>query len=160
MNPAIRDFEDRDREWARALLTERWGSARVVSRATLHRADRLPGFVAELGGDRKGLITYRIADDACEIVTLDSVDERRGIGTALLDAVRELVRSRGCRRLWLITTNDNVHAQEFYQKRGFEIVAIHENAVVESRKMKPEIPEKGFDGIPVRDEIELELKLT
>ncbi|MCG0275770.1 MAG: hypothetical protein L5655_06315 [Thermosediminibacteraceae bacterium] len=48
---------------------------------------------------------------------------------------------------------------KFYQKRGFLLVAVHRNALEQARKLKPEIPLIGIDGIPLRDEIELELPL-
>jgi GNAT superfamily N-acetyltransferase len=106
-----------------------------------------------------GLVTYRIEDDDCEIVTIDSVVEGRGVGTALLEAVTAEARTAGCRRVWLITTNDNLNALRFYQARGFRLVAVHPRAVEESRLLKPEIPELGNFGIAIRDELELELPL-
>jgi ribosomal protein S18 acetylase RimI-like enzyme len=65
------------------------------------------------------LITYRRQADQVEIVTIDSLVEKQGIGTALIEAVRQAARAAGCTRLWLITTNDNLTALGFYQKRGF-----------------------------------------
>jgi len=106
-----------------------------------------------------GLLTYRIADGECEIVTLDAIVQGSGVGSLLIDAVRALARQRGCKRVWLITTNDNAAAQRFYENRGFRTAAVHSNALTESRKLKPEIPELGIDGIPIRDEIEMELRL-
>jgi DNA-3-methyladenine glycosylase I len=105
------------------------------------------------------LVTYRIEGEACEIVSLDSTIETIGIGSALIQAVRDTAASAGCKRLWLVTTNDNMAALRFYQKRGFVLVAVHRNALDESRRLKPEIPLVGIDGIPLRDEIELELSL-
>ena len=55
-------------------------------------------------------------------------------------------------------SNDNPPALRFYQKRGFALVAVHANAVERSRQIKPEIPLIGRGGIPIRDEIELELR--
>jgi len=156
---AIRKFDDFHRMWARRLLTDRWGSSSIVSRGRIHNADALPGFVAMAGGAPKGLITYRIEENQCEIISLDSLAEGSGIGTALLGAVLDVARSSGCVRMWLITTNDNTSALRFWQRRGFEIVALYRGAVGESRKLKPEIPYLGSTGIPIRDEIELELCL-
>jgi ribosomal protein S18 acetylase RimI-like enzyme len=107
-----------------------------------------------------GLVTYHIAGNGCEIVTLDSLRPSLGIGTTLIESVKAAAGAAGCRRLWLITTNDNLHALGFYQKRGFRLAAVHPGAVNESRKLKPEIPLIGNDGIPIRDEIELEIVLT
>jgi hypothetical protein len=78
---------------------------------------------------------------------------------ALLQAVCDAARKACCNRLWLITTNDNVDALRFYQRFGFSLVALHRDAVRESRRLKPSIPETGKDGIPIRDEIELEMQL-
>jgi GNAT superfamily N-acetyltransferase len=145
--------------WACHLLKDRWGSTRVVTRGVVHQADRLPAFVAVLGNEPKGLVTYRCAEGECEIVTLDSLLERRGMGTSLLRAVEGAAKVGMCRRVWLVTTNDNIEALRFYQHRGFAIVAVHHGAIERSRKLKPEIPRIGKHGIPIRDEIELELEL-
>jgi hypothetical protein len=79
------------------------------------------------------------------------------MGTALIEAVRLLARRRRCARLWVITTNDNVDALRFYQRRGFRLLTVHHGAVDRSRaSLKPEIPQVGAYGIAKRDEIELE----
>ena len=147
------------REWAMRLVTERWGSTRMVTRGSLYDLAAVPGFVALTGGSPVGLLTYRISGQGCEILSLDSTAEGQGVGTALLEAVRTAAANQGCRRLWLITTNDSMHALRFYQKRGFRLVTVYRNALDESRKLKPEIPRVGIDGIPLRDEIELEMVL-
>ncbi len=150
----IRHVGDDDRGWVRDLMRERWGSEiQVVHGAEYHPAE-LDGLVAEEDGERIGLLTYRVDDDACEIVTLDSLDEGRGIGSALLDAVVEL----GCERVWLTTTNDNTAAITFYERYGFRVVAVHEGAVDRTREtLKPEIPLVGRGGVEIHDEVELEL---
>lgn len=131
----------------------------MVSRGRVHHIDTLPGFAA-LQDDRVvGLATYRIDGDECELTTIDSLSEGAGIGSALIDAVKDAVRQAGCKRLWLLTTNDNTPAIRFYQKRGFVLAALHRNAIEASRKLKPEIPLIGRDGIPIRDELELEMNL-
>ncbi len=140
-------------------MFEHWGAETVVAHGVVYHAPDLPGFVAERDGERVGLLTYRIDGDACEVVTIDSTQPGGGIGTALLDAVAATARDAGCARLWLITTNDNLHALRFYQRRGFALVAVHRNAVAAARRLKPQIPLLGLDGIPLRDEIELELPL-
>ena len=159
MSIEIKDYAEQDRAWARNLLKKRWGSSAVVSRGKMHQADMLPGFIAYIDDAPQGLVTYRIEDRECEIVTLDALVEGRGIGKTLLNAVRKIASSEKCNRIWLITTNDNARAQEFYKNFGFELVAVYENAIQESRKLKPEIPDIGINGIPIRDEIKFEFKL-
>ena len=95
----------------------------------------LPGFVAKRADKTLGLATYHI------------------------EAVKRVAGDAGCHRLWLVTTNDNLPALGFYQKRGFRLVAVHPEAVEASRRLKPEIPRLGREGIPLRDELELEMTL-
>jgi GNAT superfamily N-acetyltransferase len=156
---SIRPKTEADVPAIRALLAARWHGPRIVTRGRVHQADALPALTAESAGQLVGLATYRIDADACELVSLDSLVEGRGIGAALLAAVADAARAAGCRRLWLITTNDNLAALRFYQRRGLVLVALHRNALDESRRLKPEIPLIGNDGIPLRDEIELLLEL-
>ncbi len=144
----------------RATACERWGADYVVARGVCYEVANLEGFVAWAGGDRTGIVTYLVAGDTCEVVTLDSLQENAGVGTALMAAVADSARSAGCRRLTLITTNDNFNALRFYQKRGMRLIGLYPGALANSRKLKPQIPEIGNDGIPLRDELELELLLS
>ncbi len=103
------------------------------------------------------MLTYVREREQCEILTLHASRQWRGIGSALVEAVERLAAQRGCTRLWVITTNDNVDALRFYQRRGFRLAALHPGAVDGSRaRLKPEIPTVGDHGIPLRDEVELE----
>lgn len=148
-----------DRDWVRRFIVRHWGDEIIVVHETVYRPHELPGFAAIEGGEPVGLLTYHLADDGCEAVSLDSERPGRGVGTALLAAVEGAARRAGCRRLWLVTTNDNLHALRFYQRRGFLLVAVHRGAVERARRLKPTIPLVGNDGIPLRDELELELPL-
>jgi GNAT superfamily N-acetyltransferase len=122
-------------------------------------ASWLAAFVCALDGELAGLAAYEVEADECELVSLDAFVARRGVGTALLEAVAAEARRASCRRLWLITTNDNLDALRFYQRRGMRLVAVHAGAIAESRRLKPSISEVGAYGIPIRDELELELVL-
>lgn len=155
----IREKSDSDREWINEWLSG-GGATFIISRERkLFPAD-LPGFVAEdADGERLGLLTYEIVDDQCEIVTIDAFQQWRGIGSILLEKAIAVSRRENCRRLWLITTNDNVDAIRFYQRRGFTIAAIHVNQIARSRELKPTIPTIGMYRIPIRDEVEFEMML-
>jgi GNAT superfamily N-acetyltransferase len=155
----LRPLADADRAWLEEFVVDRWGAPIVVGHGRIYEVAELRGFVALEEQEPLGLVTYLIEGDACEIVTIDSLREGIGIGSALVEAVARTARESGCRRLWLITTNDNLPMLRFAQKRGFSLVALHPNAVEESRKLKPEISQTGIDGIPIRDELELELRL-
>jgi DNA-3-methyladenine glycosylase I len=155
---SIRPVDSDDADWIAQFITERWGAEFVVAHNEVFYCKDLPGFVATDGEEKIGLVTYKITNDDCEIVSLDSLRPCMGIGARLIEAVKTTAIENGCRRLWLVTTNDNMNALRFYQKRGFMLVKINHNAVEFARKLKP-IPLIGADGVPLRDEIELEMIL-
>ncbi|MCU9595793.1 GNAT family N-acetyltransferase [Caldibacillus thermolactis] len=133
-----------------------WGSTEMVISSGVYDCSALDGFAAVNEEDKIiGLITYIIKYNECEIISLDSIEEGKGIGTTLVQEVENLAIKKKCELLKLITTNDNLLALRFYQKRGFILSQIINNAVEKARKLKPEIPLIGNDGIPIRDEIEL-----
>ena len=94
-----------------------------------------------------------------EFVLLDALERRHGIGTALLEAVIEIARKSNSTRLWLVTTNDNLDALRFYQRRGLHLAHVWADATTRAREIKPEIPLIGDFGIAIRDELELEVVL-
>ena len=169
----IRPLERSDREWVAHFLDESWGTTQIVSRGKAVYGHLLPGFMAErkcessLDEDESdeaiaeniGLITVHVGDKECEIATLNSLSECVGVGTALVAAVETWARESGFERLWLVTTNDNLAALKFWQKRGYELVTVHRNAIAEARRIKPQIPITGLYGITIRDEIELEKRI-
>ncbi len=140
---------------------EYWGADYIVAHGAIYYPHELSGFAAvDPAGHVVGLVTYSIEHSECEVVTLNSVCQGAGVGTALLNAAKAVALNAGCSRLWLITTNDNLRALGFYQRRGYELVAVHRGAVERSRRLKPSIPLVSADGIPMRDEIELEYRLS
>jgi N-acetylglutamate synthase-like GNAT family acetyltransferase len=148
-----------DAAWIRETLQASWGEPVVARRGRVVDATTLPALVALDGTTRVGLATYRVDGAAAELVTIDALVEGAGVGTALLEAVGTAARGAGCSRLWLITTNDNLRALRFYQRRGLRLVAVHAGAVAEARRLKPSIPLVGRDGIEIRDELELAVEL-
>lgn len=154
-----RPREAADQAAARTFLA-RHHSARVARLGELLDPLDHPALLAEADdGHLLGMLTYvpERGWEQCEVLTLHASEQWRGVGTALIEAVEQLAVQHRCARLWLITTNDNVDALRFYQRRGFCLAAVHRGAVDDSRsKLKPEIPVAGAYGIPLRDEIELE----
>lgn len=145
----VRPLVDADRGWLADLISERWASTDVVAHGVVYRPAQLDGFLADVDGRPVGVVTYIRDDRAIEIVTIDALEQRRGVGRALVDAVLAL----GAERVWLVTTNDNVGAQRFYEALGFRLVEVREGAVEASRALKPEIPLTGADGTPISDEL-------
>lgn len=155
----ISDISNDHKSWVEKILTQYWGATKLVSRGKIYDGTSLPGLIASINQEPVGLCTYQIDQQQCEIITLNSLQENMGIGGALIDKVIIIAKKEQCERVWLITTNDNIHALSFYQKRGFTFSQLYPNAIEKSRQLKPEIPLRGQNDIPIRDEIELEIIL-
>ena len=156
----VRRRDAGDRLAVEAFLA-RHGAARVARRGSIEYPVDHPALLAEDGERLLGVLTYIAGGARWEVLTLHADEARHGVGSALVAEVRRLAAAAGATSLWLITTNDNVDALRFYQRRGFRLAALHRGAVDASReRLKPEIPELGDHGIPLRDELELELELS
>ncbi len=165
----IQHADPDDLAFVRDELVRNWHDVGIWSVGRCYRGDELPGFIAiddamtegDKWGSRVGLITYHIepGDYQAEIVTVSSRIENRGVATALLNAAVNAIRSAGCVRAYLRTTNDNLRAMGFYQKRGWKLCALHPGQLDDARRFVPDIPTHGIHGIPLRDELELELWL-
>ncbi len=154
--PLVRDLTDEDRPWLAEVVTAAWGLP-VVSLSGAHDVVALPGLIAqeEPGGARLGAATYRPGERGLEVVTLNSLAEGRGIGSALLAGARQRARQDG-QRLWLTTGNDNVRAIGFYQRRGMDMVALHRDFADEVRRVKPWLPAQSVGGVTFRHAVEFE----
>ena len=140
-------------------VAESWGGPYIVTRGVLHDTRAHSGFAAVEEGKVIGYILYNIAGGDCEITVLESLRQKHGVGTALINEVLRTAREARCRRVWLITTNDNTHAIRFYQRFGFALRAVHINAMDAARLLKPQIPLAGDDDIPIQHEFEFEIML-
>ena len=152
----IQVIDESVRDEMKEFLKVKWGSMIVVSKGKAHNLEELPGFVVIENERITGVVTYDVVDKDCEIISLDSVIENRGLGSKLLDKVIEIAKIVGCERVWLMTTNDNTKAMRFYQKRGFDLVGFYKDAMVKAREIKPEIPKIGYDDILIKHELEFE----
>jgi GNAT superfamily N-acetyltransferase len=153
----IRKKQPEDQCWIENILSERWGRPEILVHGEMIEAQNLPALIA---GEHLGLLTFqirRVGDiNFAEIITLDAITPKQGTGTALLDALVTMVRAEGVGTLRVTTTNDNLNALRFYQRRGFRIKALRPGAVDQARRIKTSIPLIGEWGIPIRDELELE----
>jgi ribosomal protein S18 acetylase RimI-like enzyme len=151
---AVRQFDLSDLNWAEALIGTDFGGRLQARLGELVDAFAWPGFVVELEGERSGIVTFAENEHDIEIIYLETTHRHQGVGTRLIDAV---VERSGGRRVWLVTTNDNLDALRFYQRRGFRLSRLRAGAADEARRhLKPGIPTVGHFGIPIRDEIVLE----
>ena len=141
------------------FFIDNWFSTDMNIRGEIIDGTKLDGFLLQEDNTIIGLVTYTFFGDICEIVSIDSKRENMGIGSALLKEIEKIAIDNQCKKMRLITTNDNMRALQFYQKRGYYLTKLYPNAMEEVRKQKPSVPLIGENGIPLRDEIELEKNL-
>lgn len=157
VNWNIEQIRSEDKDEVARLMVRNWGDEMMVVHGESFRLSDQPGFLARDENRILGLLTYRIDRNSDgELLSLDSFRENKGIGTALLERFLQLTRERGLNRVYLTTTNDNIRALQFYQRRGFTLCGFHRDAVTIARKVKPEIPPVAENGIPIEHELELE----
>ena len=155
----IRTSTSTDSSWLTQLMEKNWGGLPLVIRGKKYDPNNLDGIIVENQQSIAGFLFYEIKNDNCEIIVFEVFDRFKGTGTIMLENLKSIAKNNGCTRIYLMTTNDNLEALRFYQRRGFTIGKIHIDSVKHSRKIKPTIGLIGDYGIPVRDEIDLELFL-
>ena len=155
----IKQIDQTNRAQVDAFIVRQWYTLKMVVRSECIDLGSADGYCAYENDEIIGLITYRLSGNEMEILSLDSLRERQGIGTALVNEVIRKAKETGAERITLITTNDNLPTLHFYQKRGFDLARLYRNALDQARKIKPEIPLTGIDGIPLKHEMELEMIL-
>lgn len=147
------NITEENKKTVMSFLKEQWYTLNMVVSGRIIDMTKVDGIVVFEEDEIIGLITYIWEGDICEIISLDSEIEGKGIGTILIDKVCEIARSNGCKEVKVITTNDNVRAMEFYQKKGFRLVEVKFNEVNQSRSIKPEIPLIADNGIEIMHEL-------
>ena len=153
-------IDDDNRSIAAEYITKYWKTVNMVLHRKMTNVSLHEGVMAMQNGEPIGVCMYTVDGDQCEITLLDAgIHKGKGIGTELVECVKRTAREKGCRRLYLVTTNDNIEAILFYQRRGFDLVHVHYNEMDEVRKIKPMVPLTGSHGVPLKHDIEFSMEL-
>jgi len=159
VNFNIEEIQAEDQKKIKKLIEEHWGGDPIIVHNEVFYIKTLEGLKASREGEILGFLHYQIRGEKCEILTLLSLKEEHGIGLALIKEVESIARENNCKKLSLITTNDNLHALGFYQRHGFHLTVLYPGQMDISRKTKPSIPTIGDNRIPLRDELQLEKQI-
>ncbi|WP_274309961.1 GNAT family N-acetyltransferase [Solibacillus daqui] len=152
---SIKPITIHNRKRVHQFFKEHWGSTQMIISSGIYNCDQLDGYIYEKDEKILGLLTYVFHEDVLEVISLDSVIEGQGIGSKLMQEVELLAKHKGMLKITLLTTNDNINALKFYQKKGYRIVKVIPNAVAKACMIKPSIPLIGYEAIPLHDELEL-----
>jgi GNAT superfamily N-acetyltransferase len=153
----VREATESDRAAARALFDQDFGRTKIVAYGEVMDIDQMPALVAIMHDAPSGALAYRLLGDALHIVALatDPMWQRAGVGGHLIAEAELLARRLNLSRLVVSTTNDNLPALYFYQRKAFRLTElIPDSVITHTHRMVA-----GFAGIPARDEIRLEKRL-
>ena len=133
------------------------GEDEVESFGRSYQVDELPAYVACDEDDIVGVASYASDGDETNLVVLNVLPQWQGRGAArdLIAAVTKAMQVEGVKRIILSTTNDDLPALGLYQRLGFAITNVDVGKMVEHHGGE----ELGFAGIPVRDEVQMEVNL-
>src|SRR4051794_9040142 len=153
----VREATDADRAAARSMFDRDFGRTRIVAFGEVVDIDQMPALVAVMHREPSGALAYRLLGDALHIVALatDPMWQRSGVGGYLVAEAELLAHRLSLARVVVATTNDNLPALYFYQRRGYRLTAL----VADSITAHTGEAHAGFAGIPVRDEVRLEKRL-
>lgn len=157
-NINIRPATNNDQEWINKFISDSWGSTIIVSTQKFDTS-KLPTIIVEDGSSPKGVSVYHVDRSRLEIVAIKTAISGKGYGKALIDECKKIAKEKGLKSVFLITTSDNLNAMGFYQKQGLRMTKIYRDEMEKVRKIKPEIPLVGENGIPLKDEVEFEYQL-
>ena len=150
----VREATDADRPAVRELFSRDFGRTQIVAFGEVMDIDQMPALVAVMTLDPSGALAYRLLGDALHIVALatDPMWQRSGVGGHLVAEAELLARRLQLTRILVATTNDNLPALYFYQRRGYRLSVLVPDSIITHTQQQV----AGFAGIPVRDEVRLE----
>ena len=149
-----------DYDTARDLIVGQWGDDAIVIAGRAHKTAEMQLLAARSSdGEICGVAYYRMNGAVALLGAIIVTDMRRGIGSALFEAVAAEAREMKLRKLRAITTNDNFEAMKFYQKHGMRFMTLFAGGADAYRAFKPGLHPIGYHGIPCRDVLELEIDL-
>ncbi|RPJ75989.1 MAG: GNAT family N-acetyltransferase, partial [Acidobacteria bacterium] len=128
----VRQAAPEDREDTLALFRRDFGRAAIVAFGEVMTLEKHPAIVAEVRSEVAGALAYRLLPEALHVVALatDPMWQRSGVASHLVAEAEVLARHHGLRRLVFATTNDNLPAPYFYQRRGWTITAVVPGAMI------------------------------
>ena len=157
----LRNATHEDWQWLLAE-SEPIGGAQIVSNGVLHTLSDHNAIVALSEDQRVGFAVYRLDLPEAELLAIRAVQQWGGVGTMLIQNVERRVKAKGAQKLWLCTTNDNISAIQFYQRRGYRFRALHAGEFQNVLKIKgfdADTPVVGQNRIVIRDELVFEKTL-
>lgn len=155
----VRSITDRNRNQLQTFFETISNTESFITKGIEHHLSALEGFIAYLENEIVGFLTYDIKDCALEVVAIDGLDENSAIDSSLLDLTIQRAKSLHLDKVWSVTTNDNIPVMQFFEKKDFRKKQVYYNSIKKARSKFPQIPEKGYQNIPILHEIEFEYLL-
>jgi ribosomal protein S18 acetylase RimI-like enzyme len=151
-------MSEEERNVIRDFVTRFWGEQEQLTFNSQFVVTELPAYVAKTSDKIIGFVSFAEADDAIIVVALGVLPRYQcsGVGRRLLERVEDEAVKMRRKRLLVSTSNDDLPALAFYQAIGFQIYEVKPNVIAQKHG---EI-QKGFGGLPIRDELRLQKNLS
>ena len=155
----VREAADAERQAALELFRRDFGRTGIVAFGQVIDLDAIPTIVADMEGELGGALAYRLVDGGLHVVALatEPMWQRSGVGGYLVAEVELMARRQRIPRVIVSTTNDNLPALYFYQRRGYYVTEWIPHGVAKHARNASLV---GFSGIPIRDEVRMEKLLN
>ena len=149
----VREATPADRHDIEEICDRAWGETEVDAFDRTFDVLAAQNLIAVVDDKLVGLISLALDRGDLTIVLLSVYPEYQGsgVGAALVEAAIAQAQNKRLTTVKVATTNDDIPALYFYQRRGFVIFDVASGALVEHHGSA--VP--GFADIPVRDEIRL-----
>ena len=126
--PYVKDYDrdDHPTTWPARFDVSRWGLLAAVM-----KGQRMGGAIIAV--DTPGLTMLDGRTDLAVLwdIRVTSGARRKGIGSALFQAVEHWARSRNCREVRAETQNTNVTACRFYERQGCVLEVVNRHTYLE-----------------------------
>ncbi len=157
---SLRDNGPEDASW----ITEEskaLGGPVVACNGSLVDLRAHPARIAVRDGARAGFAVHAKGSQV-ELLAIRALIPGQGVGTALVEDLVAIAKDEGARSIAVETTNDNLDALRFYQRRGFHLTDCRIGGFADVRRLKGldrDVPYLGVGGVEIRDIFRLERRL-
>ena len=142
------------------IMLANWGSQSMMIDLHVYDVAEIDALgLYEPDGRTAALASWTVRGENAYLCALLSLRPGEGVAIRMLNAVVAAARAAGARKLKAMLTNDNMPGLTLYQRQGFRLSGLYLEAIDAYRSVVPGVVKTGYRDIPVRDAIELEIKL-
>ncbi|KAF0229555.1 MAG: hypothetical protein FD175_1893 [Beijerinckiaceae bacterium] len=155
---SLRPIEDKSE--IAAFMVGTWGSTRMMVAMQVYDVMAIEATgLYDAENKLVAFASWALRDKTAYLCALHALVEGKSYARHLLAALMPVLKDKGARTIRAMITNDNMPALTFYQKNGFRFATLYVGGVDAYRPTMPGMRTHGYQDIPIRDALELEMIL-